>query len=141
MLETIIVKNKKEMISLAERFASVFKSGDIVALYGNLGVGKTFFVQNACKFMQVHEDVSSPSYVLLNQYNGKFPIHHYDLYRLQFPEEVFELGILENAPNSVTFIEWPEIASHILPVYTYHFYFDYLSSNKRQIVIKYNSGD
>lgn len=140
MEEIVVINNKNDMIRLAKKYAKLFKPGDLIALYGNLGVGKTYFVQKTCKALNVTEDVSSPSYVLLNEYSGIYPINHYDLYRLQFTDEVYELGILEHLSQSITFIEWPEIAEQILPKHTYHFYFDYLENNKRKVVVKHTLG-
>jgi len=133
--EKYLIKTAKEAESVAKKYASLFRKGDVVALFGELGVGKTFFVQNVCKELGIKEVVSSPSYVLLNQYKGDIPIKHYDLYRLQYLEEVFELCMFEDLDETIIFVEWPQIAESILPANTWHFYFEYDNDFKRKLHI------
>lgn len=135
MTQTYHIKSKKDAVKIAKEYSKIIKLGDIVALHGNLGVGKTFFVQNICKNWNIPDQVSSPSYVLLNQYGTDVKVNHYDLYRIQFPDECFELGILENHLSVITFIEWPEIVSDLLPKSTYHFYFTYGDENDRFLTV------
>ena len=122
----IILKSEQDTIDLAKEFAAQIKMGDVLALYGELGSGKTFFSRHLCKFLGVEEIVSSPSYVLMNEYHGKFPIAHLDFYRLGGVEEVLELGLHDIFESGVTIIEWPEIGEEILPEESIrlHFYFD-----------------
>lgn len=115
MNKTITLKSEQDTRNLAEEFAKWVKPGDILALYGELGAGKTFFTQHLCKHLGVEENVSSPSYVLMNEYMGKFPIAHLDLYRLGATEEVLELGLEEMFEDCLTIIEWPELAEPLLP--------------------------
>ncbi len=133
--QTYHIQTKKDAIRIAKEYSKIIKVGDIVALHGNLGVGKTFFVQNICNKWHINDQISSPSYVLLNQYGSDLKINHYDLYRIQFPDECFELGILENHVSVITFIEWPEIVMELLPKTTYHFYFTYGSEKDRFLTV------
>jgi tRNA threonylcarbamoyladenosine biosynthesis protein TsaE len=71
----------------------------------------------------VQENVSSPSFVILNEYIGKFPIFHFDLYRLDSEDELLEIGIFDVLEDGITIIEWPEMATNLLPKHTYHIYF------------------
>jgi tRNA threonylcarbamoyladenosine biosynthesis protein TsaE len=109
---------------------------DVVALYGELGVGKTFFTRELCSFLEVRETVSSPSYVLMNEYDGKFPIFHLDLYRLNAAEEVLELGIHELFEKGILIIEWPEIAEEFLPQNTIKIKFKFENSHRIAEVIR-----
>ncbi len=115
MKKSIKLYSEKDTIKLAEEIAPTLKKGDVIALFGELGTGKTFFTKHLCSFLGVTENVSSPSYVLMNEYKGKFPIYHLDLYRLQSPEEVLELGMHEFLDTGLTIIEWPKLAENILP--------------------------
>ncbi|MDY6914784.1 MAG: tRNA (adenosine(37)-N6)-threonylcarbamoyltransferase complex ATPase subunit type 1 TsaE [Candidatus Cloacimonadota bacterium] len=110
-----ILKSKQDTKELAKKIASKLRKGSVLALYGQLGSGKTFFTQHLCKYLNVHENVSSPSYVLMNQYKGKLPVYHLDLYRLTSLEEVFELGLEEIFEDGISIIEWPEVAEELLP--------------------------
>ena len=101
---------------LASRFSDVAQKGDIFALFGTLGAGKStfsrFFIQN---LSDAHE-VPSPTFTLVQSYESKnFDIYHYDMYRLKSPEEAYELGIEESFCNGVNLIEWPENLGYLLP--------------------------
>jgi tRNA threonylcarbamoyladenosine biosynthesis protein TsaE len=117
-MQKINLPDKQATIDLAKKLAAEIEIGDVLALYGELGSGKTFFTQHLCRFLGVNENVSSPSYVLMNEYQGKFNIAHLDFYRLGGIEEVLELGLHDIFESGVTIIEWPEIGEEILPHHT-----------------------
>ena len=135
MQEERILRSEDDTIEFAKELAPKLKKGDVLALYGELGAGKTFFTQQLCKFLGVKENVSSPSYVLMNEYHVNFIIRHLDLYRLDSVEEILELGLHDLYEDSITIIEWPEIAEGMLPENTIHIYFDFIDSN-RKVTIK-----
>ena len=135
MQEERILSCENDTIEFAKELAPKLKKGDVLALYGELGAGKTFFTQQLCKFLGVKQNVSSPSYVLMNEYQGNYIIRHLDLYRLDAVEEVLELGLHDLYEDSITIIEWPEIAEGMLPENTIHIYFDFIDSN-RKVTIK-----
>ena len=135
MQEERILRNKNDTIEFAKELAPKLQKGDVLALYGELGVGKTFFTQQLCKFLGVRENVSSPSYVLMNEYFGSYTIRHLDLYRLDAAEEVLELGLHDLYEDAITIIEWPEIAYGMMPENTIHIYFEFIDSN-RKVTIK-----
>ena len=107
--------NKQKIGEIAREVSKTLTFGDVLLLYGELGSGKTFFVQKLCKHIKVKGIVNSPSYVLLNEYEGKYKVYHYDLYRLASAEEAMELGILERLNDGITIIEWPELIESYLP--------------------------
>ncbi|MBN1948528.1 MAG: tRNA (adenosine(37)-N6)-threonylcarbamoyltransferase complex ATPase subunit type 1 TsaE [Candidatus Cloacimonetes bacterium] len=113
--QTLILSSEADTAELAGQFAPHLRVGMVMALYGDLGCGKTFFTRELCHALQVRENVSSPSYVLINQYSGIIPVTHVDLYRLRTLAEVLELGLPEFFENSLTVIEWPELAEPLLP--------------------------
>ncbi len=131
MQEERILKSENDTIEFAKQFAPKLKKGDVVALYGELGTGKTFFTQQLCKFLGVRENVSSPSYVLMNEYMGTCVIRHLDLYRIDTAEEVLELGLYDLYEDAITIIEWPEIAEGMMPENTIHIYFEFINSDRR----------
>ena len=135
MQEERFLKSEDDTIEFAKELAPKLKKGDVLALYGELGAGKTFFTQRLCKFLGVKENVSSPSYVLMNEYLGNYIIRHLDLYRLDAVEEILELGLHELYEEAITIIEWPEIATEMLPQNTIHIYFEFIDSN-RKVTIK-----
>lgn len=88
----------------------------VIALIGNLGAGKTTLVQNIAKELKV-KNVSSPTFAIVNEYDGEFHINHFDFYRLNKVEELYDLGFEEytSKENSITFIEWADMFSEVLP--------------------------
>ena len=129
--EEKILRTEKGTTLFAKQLAQKLIIGDVVALYGELGVGKTFFTQRLCNFLEVDEDVSSPSYILMNEYSGICTIRHFDLYRLESEEEVLELGLHDLFEDAITIIEWPEIADEILPENTIHIYFEFVGEDRK----------
>ena len=130
MSRTVILNSEEDTIRLAREISREISERDVIALYGELGAGKTFFAQALCSFLDVSEYVSSPSYVIMNEYDGKFHISHLDLYRLKNEEEVLELGLEEVFENGITIIEWPESAEQLLPDNTKKFYFDRIQERR-----------
>lgn len=129
--QTLILRSEADTAELAGQFAPHLRSGMVLALYGDLGSGKTFFTRELCHALQVRDNVSSPSYVLINQYRGRFPITHVDLYRLRDLGEVMELGLPEFFENSLTVIEWPELAEPLLPADTIRLRFEFVNDFRK----------
>lgn len=136
MKKELILKNEEESKQFAVSLAKQAKKGDIYFLYGELGAGKTFFVTNFCRELGVTDYVSSPSYVLLNEYDAKdFTVFHLDLYRLGSPEEIYELGITDFTEEGILFIEWPDIAEEILPKERIEIYFEVIDNYRKVKII------
>lgn len=90
--------------------------GDVIALTGELGAGKTCFVQGAAKALGVTERVTSPSFILRKEYEGRLPLLHLDVYRLESLQEVLDLGFGDALDNQrVTFVEWGDAMAPLLP--------------------------
>ena len=96
--------------SLGRRIADVVEPGDVIALEGDLGSGKTELVKGIAEGLGVSASVHSPTFVLHHRYRGRLPIEHYDLYRLQGMAWV-DTGLDEPAPDALTVIEWAERAA------------------------------
>ena len=103
---------------LAEQLAAQAAPGDVIALRGDLGAGKTTFARAFITALapDLEEDVPSPTFTLVQIYErAPAPVWHFDLYRLERPEEVFELGIEEALAGDICLIEWPERLGALLP--------------------------
>jgi tRNA threonylcarbamoyladenosine biosynthesis protein TsaE len=124
--KTYQLNSKKDTARLAEMIAPQLKAGDVLALSGELGAGKTFFTQCLCKELGIEEPVTSPTFVILNEYfSGAIPVFHFDLYRLEDEYEVLDLGITDMMEEGITVIEWPKLASRIIPqTWKLSFHFD-----------------
>lgn len=106
----------EETRALAAAIATALRPGDVLSLTGELGAGKTCFVQGAASGLGVTERVTSPSFVLRREYRGRVPILHLDVYRLESLHEVENLGYEEVLDrHHVTFIEWGDAMSPLLP--------------------------
>lgn len=115
MLE-FICPNIEATEALAQKFADQAKTGDVFALFGTLGMGKSVFARAFIKHLTQAEEVPSPTFTLLQTYDAPdFEIYHYDLYRLKSAEEIFELNMEEAMACGVCLIEWPEKMGGYLP--------------------------
>ena len=118
---------------------NLLNSSSVVVLEGEMGAGKTTFVQETLKAMGIEELNGSPTYSLINQYKSLFfgDVFHLDLYRLKSLEEVFDIGIEDILyQNAISFIEWPEIMQELLPDNTIWVYISITENNNRIITIK-----
>ena len=116
-MQKIFSSNSEEQTSeIAKKLALIAKRGDVFALYGTLGMGKSVFARSFIKSLTKNEDVPSPTFTLVQDYQSvDFDIFHFDLYRLEHPDEVFELGFEDAVFNGVCLVEWPEKAGNWLP--------------------------
>ncbi|MDP9126814.1 MAG: tRNA (adenosine(37)-N6)-threonylcarbamoyltransferase complex ATPase subunit type 1 TsaE [Pseudomonadota bacterium] len=102
--------------ALAARLGPLVRKGDLLALQGPLGAGKTAFARAFLRVLGVEDDVPSPTFTLVQGYDlPRFSIYHYDLYRLKSPDELVELGWDEGLLEGLTLVEWPERASGHMP--------------------------
>lgn len=115
---TLTTRSPLETEGLGEVLGRLLQGGEVIALMGGLGSGKTCFVRGIAKGTQVPPDaVSSPTFTFHHPYAGRIGLHHWDLYRIGHAEEAEELGLLEDLDEkkSAVVIEWADKASDILP--------------------------
>ncbi len=110
-----VTTSPDETEALAAEIAALSRPGDLLVLVGGLGAGKTRFVQGFARAMGVDEPVTSPTFALVHNYEGRVPVLHADLYRMVSEHEVLDLGIDEAlADGAVALVEWGDIASNVL---------------------------
>ena len=100
--------SEEDTYAVAERIAATLNGGETILLSGDLGAGKTTFVKGLAEALGVEEEVTSPTFTLLNVYtSGRLPLYHADMYRAEDEDETYELGLFEDAPeDAVRVIEW-----------------------------------
>lgn len=118
---TVETHTDEETTALGEAFAAVLRPGDVVALYGALGTGKTRFVKGICRRLGVAEHVTSPTFTILNEYRGSaLTVYHFDFYRLKELRELREIGFEEYLfGDGVCLLEWAEQVQPLLPARRY----------------------
>ena len=133
----IATNNYKETILLGERIGRTLKPDDIVALSGCLGAGKTTLIQGIAKGLGVQNWVTSPTFTLINEFEGKLNLYHIDLYRIDNIDDAEDLAIEEYfTKGGATVIEWAEKIAPILPEKTIRIGIKIISENERSIDIK-----
>jgi tRNA threonylcarbamoyladenosine biosynthesis protein TsaE len=146
----LISNSPKETKNFAKKIAKLLlsrkrKKADILALEGNLGAGKTTFLQGLAKAFGIKEKVISPTFIIMRKYsflnkkaNGKENLYHFDWYRIKKPKEIINLGfqkIISN-PQNIVAIEWAEKFKKLLPKNAFWLKFNILTKKKREILIK-----
>jgi tRNA threonylcarbamoyladenosine biosynthesis protein TsaE len=112
----LLSSSPDETRELAARLAAVARPGDLVALFGELGAGKTEFAKGFARGLGVVDLVDSPSFVLMAEYRGRMPLFHLDLFRLRGPLDAVEGGLVdERRAEGVTLVEWAERLEGMLP--------------------------
>jgi tRNA threonylcarbamoyladenosine biosynthesis protein TsaE len=129
-------KSAEDTIKEGEKYASGINPGDVLGLDGELGTGKTRFVKGICNYFKVREVVNSPTFIIVNEYRGmqddgsELKIYHFDLYRLESPDELGTIGFDEYINGrSVVLIEWPAIAE------------EYLGKTLKKVKFSYGNGE
>lgn len=105
-----------DTLDFAKKLASHLQKGDVIVLLGELGAGKTKFTEGILSYFNLQDDISSPTFTIVNEYmTQKFPIYHFDVYRLENVSEFYEIGGQEYFESGVSIIEWGEIIKEALP--------------------------
>ena len=134
---TYVTTSPDETREFGKRIAPWLRPGSVVFLYGDLGSGKTTLVQGICAGLEVGVWPNSPTFTLINQYEGTVPVFHCDFYRLADPGELATLGLEEVFfGNGIALVEWPELAEEWAPSHTIRLTITRRSAKKREIVLR-----
>ena len=137
MERVVITEGPEETVRLGEELAHMLRPGDVVALVGELGSGKTTLVKGIAQGLFVKEPVISPSFLLARSYRGRMPLHHLDAYRVNSPEELVEVGLLELLPpeEGVTVVEWADRVAELIPPGSLWVHLEHLDGNRRKLTL------
>ena len=134
-MDLTILKSVEAAQAFGEGWATGLVGGEIFALHGVLGAGKTQLAKGLARGLGYRGDVTSPTFTIVHEYlGGRLPMYHIDLYRIQGDKEAIDIGLEEYLPgDGVTVIEWPERISSLLPPQTQHWELEVVSLTERVI--------
>lgn len=134
---TKTVNDENETAILALEFANLVDKGQVIVLIGNLGAGKTFFVKRLLASFGIN-NVNSPSFAIVNEYEGKIKAYHFDFYRLNKVEELYDIGWEDylNDTDAVLFVEWGDLLREALPVKRIEISITFIDETKRRFNFK-----
>lgn len=113
---SVVTKSESETMALGKRLSQLLEPGDVVGFFGDLGSGKTRMIRGICQGLNCADQVSSPTFTIINEYLGKFPVYHFDFYRLNSEREIFDLGYEEYFyGDGICLIEWAERVKSFFP--------------------------
>ena len=140
-MKTIRTNSFSETQKLGMEFAKDLKGGDVIALHGDLGSGKTTFVQGLAKGLGITKRIISPTFIIMRMYVLSQDIknfYHVDLYRIENEKDIEGLGLLEiiKSKENIVVIEWPEKIEHLLPTQRYNLFLSYVDEKRRSIIIE-----
>lgn len=132
-----ISRSPEETEILGKQLGSVLQGGSILCLTGDLGTGKTTLTKSVAKALEVTEYVTSPSYTIVNEYEGRLPVYHFDVYRINEIEELYEIGYEEYFfGHGVTIIEWASMIMELLPEDAIYVEIERVDEFERKFTIK-----
>ena len=135
-MKQFITHSPSETEQIARQLAQQLKPGDVIAYRGGLGVGKTAFTRGLAEGLQVTGEVSSPTFSLVNEYQGEIPLYHFDMYRINTLDDLYFTGFFDYLENgSILAIEWSENIADYLPENTITVELKRLGETTRKITI------
>ncbi|MBR2176866.1 MAG: tRNA (adenosine(37)-N6)-threonylcarbamoyltransferase complex ATPase subunit type 1 TsaE [Clostridia bacterium] len=136
ILQKFITNSPEETEAVAERLAAVLGGTEIIAMFGGLGAGKTAFTRGLARGLGINDGVSSPTFALVHEYSGKFPVYHFDMYRVTSWDDLYTTGFFDYMDNGIMVIEWSENIEAFLPEEHITVTIKSLSDNEREITIE-----
>ena len=141
MLKEYISDSADMTMEIGRAFAADLRCGDVVALSGDLGAGKTVFVKGIAKGLNIGELITSPTFNIVREYEGDLKLYHFDVYRISSDEEMDETGYYDCQRDGVAVIEWAEIIKDILPEKHISVRIEHRGGDSRLIVIERPEGE
>ncbi len=111
----IITNNREQTVKLGQKIGKALNGNEVIALFGGLGMGKTAITSGIVCGLNSSDDVSSPTFALVNEYQGKCNIYHFDMYRVETFDDLYSTGFFDYIDNGVIIIEWSENIENALP--------------------------
>ena len=133
-ISRMVTHSENETELFGEKFGVTLKPGDVVAITGELGSGKTCLIRGICRGLEVSERISSPTFILIHEYRGRISVYHADMYRIHKIEELEELGFSDIiSGNGIVLIEWADRVPGIIPENAVSIHLSVVGENKRKL--------
>ena len=140
-MQKFVTNSEKETTELGRKLAGKLTGGTVVAFFGGLGMGKTAFTRGMAQVLCVKEDVSSPTFAIVNDYGGNPPLYHFDMYRVESWDDLYSSGFFDYYENGgILAVEWSENIENALPENTVRVTFE-RGENDNQRVITIEGGE
>ena len=138
----IISNNAEQTLKVGCTFASLLNKGDIIVLTGELGAGKTKFVEGVLQYFGLENEISSPTFTIINEYTtNEINIYHFDAYRLEDSDEFYAIGGEEYFDKGICLIEWGELISDVLPNDYIHIKINKSETNENERIFCFEVND
>lgn len=135
MEKNVICNNAQETEEFAAQMASQLTNGTVLAFTGDLGAGKTTFTRGLCRGLGYEGEVSSPTFAIVHEYiGGRFPLYHFDMYRVESVDDLYACGFYDYLDNGVLAIEWSENIVEALPEGTLFVHLSYGKTENQRII-------
>ncbi|MCT4508847.1 MAG: tRNA (adenosine(37)-N6)-threonylcarbamoyltransferase complex ATPase subunit type 1 TsaE [Tepidibacter sp.] len=137
-METIYLKNEQETSEIGYRLGQLLNKGDVVCLIGDLGAGKTTITKSIAKALEVDDYITSPTFTIVNEYDGRYSLYHFDVYRISSSEDMYEIGFEEYVyGEGICIIEWANLIEDILPDEYINIELNYKDDGREMILTAY----
>lgn len=135
----IVTRSEEETLKVGTSIGAKLKPGDVISLNGDLGAGKTYMTKGIAVGMGVLDYITSPTFIIVNEYEGRMPLYHFDVYRINDIDEMYEIGFDEYLyGNGVCIVEWGKVVEELLPEYAIKIDITKIDDNTREIIVKDN---
>ena len=135
-MQKFITASEQQTEQLAEKLAATLCGTEIIAMYGDLGAGKTAFTRGLARGLGITDGVSSPTFALVHEYEGRYMLYHFDMYRINGFDDLYSTGFFDYTGNGVLIIEWSENIKEYLPEERIDINIKRLSENEREITVE-----
>lgn len=135
-MQKFITVSEQQTEQLAESLAATLSGTEIIAMYGDLGAGKTTFTRGLARGLGITDGVSSPTFALVHEYEGRYMLYHFDMYRINSFDDLYSTGFFDYTGNGVLIIEWSENIKEYLPENRIDITIKRISDNEREINIE-----
>lgn len=134
-MQKFVTNSEKETTELGKKLAGKLTGGTVVAFFGGLGMGKTAFTRGMAQVLCVKEDVSSPTFAIVNDYGGNPPLYHFDMYRVESWDDLYSSGFFDYYENGgILAVEWSENIENALPENTVRVTFERGESDNQRVI-------